>query len=260
MCGDRPRRRRAHAGARCRDGAPPPDQPARGRALSGHHPVDAPALGPPAGAPVLRGAATAPTPTSRSRCPSPATRSRCCGRAMSPPHFPIGPDGLRGHWCFDSIAPGRHQIEGFEVLALEVAHKGGRTYGYRISDGYSSVAYLPDHATGPPDRSRAPGRRGRSADPRRPVRRGRAGRRHGLRPRDRRTTPWRWPRRRAWVGWPSSTTVPIEPTTRSSPSAPPPLRPRAVPTSSPPPNPMSSTCHPVPCHRQHLVDDSEPST
>ncbi len=85
--------------------------------------------------------------------PEPGDPVEVLGRAMSPPHFPIGPDGLRGHWCFDSITPGRHQIEGFEVLALEVAHKGGRTYGYRISDGHSSVAYLPDHATGPPDQA-----------------------------------------------------------------------------------------------------------
>ena len=27
---------------------------------------------------------------------------------MSPPHFPIGPDGLRGDWTFERIAPGRH--------------------------------------------------------------------------------------------------------------------------------------------------------
>ncbi len=69
------------------------------------------------------------------------------GRAMSPPHFPIGPDGLRGAWTFESAAPGTHQIEGFDVLALEIAHKGGRTFGYRVSDGRSSLAYLPDHAT-----------------------------------------------------------------------------------------------------------------
>ncbi len=67
-------------------------------------------------------------------------------RAMSPPHFPIGPEGLRGDWTFDGLAPGRHRIEGFEVLARPVAHKGGLTFGYRISDGSATVAYLPDHA------------------------------------------------------------------------------------------------------------------
>jgi len=65
--------------------------------------------------------------------------------AMSPPHFPIGPDGLRGSWEFDALKPGSHHIEGFDVVAFDVPHKGGRTYGYRISDGRSSVAYVPDH-------------------------------------------------------------------------------------------------------------------
>jgi phosphoribosyl 1,2-cyclic phosphodiesterase len=66
-------------------------------------------------------------------------------RAMSPPHFPIGPEGLRGHWTFEGLAPGVHHLAGFEVLALEIPHKGGRTFGYRVSDGRSSIAYLSDH-------------------------------------------------------------------------------------------------------------------
>jgi phosphoribosyl 1,2-cyclic phosphodiesterase len=66
-------------------------------------------------------------------------------RAMSPPHFPIGPEGLRGHWTFEGLAPGFHHLAGFEVLALEIPHKGGRTFGYRVSDGRSAVAYLSDH-------------------------------------------------------------------------------------------------------------------
>ena len=65
--------------------------------------------------------------------------------AMSPPHFPIGPEGLRGDWSFQGIEPGRHEVEGFRVLAADVPHKGGRTYGYRVADGPSSLAYLPDH-------------------------------------------------------------------------------------------------------------------
>jgi phosphoribosyl 1,2-cyclic phosphodiesterase len=65
--------------------------------------------------------------------------------AMSPPHFPIGPDGLRGEWTFESVKPGSHRIEGFDVVAFDVPHKGGRTYGYRVSDGASSIAYIPDH-------------------------------------------------------------------------------------------------------------------
>ncbi len=66
-------------------------------------------------------------------------------RAMSPPHFPIGPESLRGRWGFESLAPGVHHLSGFEVLALEIPHKGGRTFGYRVSDGAASLAYLSDH-------------------------------------------------------------------------------------------------------------------
>ena len=65
--------------------------------------------------------------------------------AMSPPHFPITPHGLRGDWSFLALQPGRHEVEGFEVLAADLPHKGGRTFGYRITDGGRSLAYLPDH-------------------------------------------------------------------------------------------------------------------
>ncbi len=64
---------------------------------------------------------------------------------MSPPYFPIAPTQLRGHWTFASIAPGEHHVEGFTVLAREIPHKGGRTFGYRISDSRSTLTYMPDH-------------------------------------------------------------------------------------------------------------------
>src|SRR5205807_5126747 len=73
-------------------------------------------------------------------------------RGMSPPHFPIGPAGLRGRWSFGSVAPGTVKAEGFTVEAREVPHKGGRTFGYRVGDGHSVVTYIPDHcptAAGP---------------------------------------------------------------------------------------------------------------
>jgi phosphoribosyl 1,2-cyclic phosphodiesterase len=66
-------------------------------------------------------------------------------RMMSPPNFPIGPEGLLGSWTFSSLATGTHILEGFTVTATEIAHKGGTTYGYRISGGDSVVAYVPDH-------------------------------------------------------------------------------------------------------------------
>lgn len=66
-------------------------------------------------------------------------------RAMSPPHFPITPAQMPGKWRFDAIQPGEHEIEGFSVLALEIPHKGGRTFGYRVSDGKAVLAYMSDH-------------------------------------------------------------------------------------------------------------------
>jgi hypothetical protein len=52
---------------------------------------------------------------------------------MAPPAFPITPEGLNGSWSFTAVEPGRFATDGFEVTATEVAHKGGRTYGYRIA-------------------------------------------------------------------------------------------------------------------------------
>lgn len=66
-------------------------------------------------------------------------------RAFSPPHFPVPPSALGENWEFGTLSEGDHRIEQFSVLALEIPHKGGRTFGYRVSDGRRSIAYLPDH-------------------------------------------------------------------------------------------------------------------
>jgi phosphoribosyl 1,2-cyclic phosphodiesterase len=66
--------------------------------------------------------------------------------AMSPPHFPITPDQMRGDWQFDTLAEGLHEIEGFRVTAMDVPHSAGRTFGLRVSAGGRSFAYLSDHA------------------------------------------------------------------------------------------------------------------
>jgi phosphoribosyl 1,2-cyclic phosphodiesterase len=66
-------------------------------------------------------------------------------RAMSPPHFPMTPAQLHGSWAFDTIAPGEWESEGFTVLAREIPHKGGRTFGYRVGDGHATLTYMPDH-------------------------------------------------------------------------------------------------------------------
>ncbi|MGD0197470.1 MAG: MBL fold metallo-hydrolase [Solirubrobacteraceae bacterium] len=66
-------------------------------------------------------------------------------RAMSPPHFPITPKQLSGDWTFATLREGEHEIEGFTVLAREIPHRGGRAFGYRISDERTALAYMPDH-------------------------------------------------------------------------------------------------------------------
>jgi phosphoribosyl 1,2-cyclic phosphodiesterase len=67
-------------------------------------------------------------------------------RPMSPPVFPISPRGLRGDWSFNAMEPGEYEIEGHTVLALDIPHKGGRTFGFRIDDGTTSIAYMSDHS------------------------------------------------------------------------------------------------------------------
>ena len=67
-------------------------------------------------------------------------------QSLAPPAFPITPEGLRGAWSFHAMAPGTHRIEGLTVTAVEIAHKGGQTYGLRVDAPEGSVAYLPDHA------------------------------------------------------------------------------------------------------------------
>jgi ribonuclease BN (tRNA processing enzyme) len=66
-------------------------------------------------------------------------------RGMSPPHFPVRADELRGDWSFVALSDSKLEIEGFEVLVEEIPHKGGRTYGLRVSDGTATVVYMPDH-------------------------------------------------------------------------------------------------------------------
>jgi phosphoribosyl 1,2-cyclic phosphodiesterase len=65
---------------------------------------------------------------------------------MAPPHFPITPDELRGDWVIDVLEAGEHTLEGFDVLCLDIPHKGGRTFGFRVADASGSLAYLSDHS------------------------------------------------------------------------------------------------------------------
>jgi len=38
------------------------------------------------------------------------------------------------------------EAEGFTVTAMEIPHKGGQTFGFRVSDGTATIAYLSDHS------------------------------------------------------------------------------------------------------------------
>lgn len=79
---------------------------------------------------------------------------------MSPPAFPIEPGELRGAWSFHEADPGPVAVgaSGARVIAAEIRHKGGRTFGYRVDAEGGSIAYLPDHApatAGPDERAAA---------------------------------------------------------------------------------------------------------
>jgi phosphoribosyl 1,2-cyclic phosphodiesterase len=67
-------------------------------------------------------------------------------RFMSPPSFPIPPEGMHGRWTFTATEAEPLKAEGFDILPFDVAHKGGRSFGYRVARGPASFAYVPDHA------------------------------------------------------------------------------------------------------------------
>jgi phosphoribosyl 1,2-cyclic phosphodiesterase len=76
--------------------------------------------------------------------PTATTNAReLLARGLSPPHFPIGPDELRGTWEFLPLLPGRIDAA---VIVAPIEHKGGTTYGIRINLDGRELAYLPDHA------------------------------------------------------------------------------------------------------------------
>lgn len=77
--------------------------------------------------------------------PDGSTAEEVLARAMSPPFFPAAPFQLRGDWSFGTMDEGTSEHDELTVLTREVPHKGGRTFGFRVSDGHSTIAYVPDH-------------------------------------------------------------------------------------------------------------------
>lgn len=65
-------------------------------------------------------------------------------RYLSPPLFPVRLRDVAARLELHDAPAGRFEIGGLEVTAQAVIHPG-QTLGYRISDGESTMAYLPDH-------------------------------------------------------------------------------------------------------------------
>ena len=64
---------------------------------------------------------------------------------MAPPFFPIEASELDGRWSFQALDEGSLEVEEFTVLVREIPHTGGRTFGFRVSDGDGTIAYMSDH-------------------------------------------------------------------------------------------------------------------
>ena len=70
-------------------------------------------------------------------------RSRLA-RYLSPPIFPIHMRDLRCCLTLHDVSRGKFDIGGLEITSDLVCHPGP-TFGYRITEGGRSIAYLPDH-------------------------------------------------------------------------------------------------------------------
>lgn len=65
-------------------------------------------------------------------------------RYLSPPLFPVRIRDLPCRLTLHDVPIGTFELPGFEVTSSLVCHPGP-TVGYRLDDGTTSVAYLPDH-------------------------------------------------------------------------------------------------------------------
>jgi phosphoribosyl 1,2-cyclic phosphodiesterase len=65
-------------------------------------------------------------------------------RYLSPPLFPVRLRDVAARLELHDAPMGRFEIGGLEVTAQTVIHPG-QTLGYRVSDGESTMTYLPDH-------------------------------------------------------------------------------------------------------------------
>jgi len=69
---------------------------------------------------------------------------RALANQMSPLHFPVGLDQMRGLSLVDELSPGATELGNLVVRTTRLNHPGGCT-GFRIEGAAGSLAYLPDH-------------------------------------------------------------------------------------------------------------------
>ena len=121
----------------------------RRRAVPRHRAADPPALGPRAGACPSFAAATvddARVTLLAARRGGTARRRGAAGADDVAAVLPDRADATPRRLDVRTVA--RRRLRGraaSSCTALDVPHKGGRTFGFRVSDGRTSIAYIPDH-------------------------------------------------------------------------------------------------------------------
>ena len=118
---------------------------ATGRRRAAAHPAHPPAPRPHPGADVLRPAVPARVGDHDLGPASPeAPLMDRIARYISAPLAPVEVRELPCHLAFKEAEPTEWEIEGMQVRADSVTHRGP-TLGYRVESGDQSVCYIPDH-------------------------------------------------------------------------------------------------------------------
>jgi len=81
---------------------------------------------------------------------------RALKNQMSPAHFPVGLDQMRGLTDVDELASDHTHLGNFSISVFPLNHPGGCA-GFRIGVNGTAIGYLPDHEPYQTDRSGMPG-------------------------------------------------------------------------------------------------------
>ena len=73
-----------------------------------------------------------------------ARMQRALANQMSPPHFPVSLEQMRGLVPVRELSPASNVMGNFSIRTIELNHPGGCA-GFRISVNGVTLAYLPDH-------------------------------------------------------------------------------------------------------------------